>query len=567
MNATKFGDSVRKFSEGIGQVKAGEDRILELLGGFEQRLQDLTSRPAAGGVSHRNDVAKLVGQLKSKVHDSIQRWTQRLAEEAPVRMLSDKYGDRAVLLVFGKVNSGKSTFVNFLVDELQEAGASIRGFALEAGKEVDVPPLFSVGATETTARIQGVEVDDRLVFLDSPGLHSVTVENHELTKLFTDSADAVLWLSPSSSPGQVQELRDLKEEMRRKKPLLPVITKSDIRVEDWCEVTGSIMAEIRNKAHGVRKAQEDDVLARTLQLRLAGEVRPVISLSILAYEKSNRSDDALNEAGLETLYGCLSNLVDSANQYKIGKAEQVARNYIEEHVVGTIEQSVEPALNDVMDRSDLCIATLHSTRRKQVKDEVEAKALSKLRCIVDRHDGPGKKEEIARAISTAVTGNLAFALQRELTSYVDDVARAIVPVMELSPDELDDFEDIIMEVEQKKGAGIRSIVESLGGIGGAALGTLVFPGVGTTICGIAGGLAGDRIAKELVEDTEIVTESAGVSKGRLMISAHDRISRWIGTQVDAAIDALIGTIRSTTAVAVDVKEEIDRFKTDVEKCK
>ena len=49
-----------------------------------------------------------------------------------------------------------------------------------------------------------MELGLRLVFLDSPGLHSVTDKNGELTRRFTDSADAVLWLTPSTSPGQVQ---------------------------------------------------------------------------------------------------------------------------------------------------------------------------------------------------------------------------------------------------------------------------------------------------------------------------------------------------------------------------
>ena len=216
MNAEKFRESVKGFDRDFGRVRSGEQRLLERVRKLEQRLQDLMNREPATGVSQRHDAAKLVHELKSAINGAIRQWTEMLAAAAPVRGLSEKYEDRAILLVFGKVNSGKSTFVNLLVDELQRVGAGARGFALEAGEEIDVAVQFAVGATETTARIQGVEVDDRLVLLDSPGLHSVTEENHDLTKLFTDSADAVLWLTPSTSPGQVQELRDLTEELNRK---------------------------------------------------------------------------------------------------------------------------------------------------------------------------------------------------------------------------------------------------------------------------------------------------------------------------------------------------------------
>lgn len=264
MNAARFRESITAFDRGFGRVRADEDRLLGVVTQFERRLEALMSRESAAGVAQRHEAAKLTDELKSAMKNAIRRWTGDLAAAAPVRGLSEKYEDRAILLVFGKVNSGKSTFVNFLVDELQRAGASARGFALEAGKEIDASPQFAVGATETTARIQGVEVDNRLVLLDSPGLHSVTEENHDCTKLFTDSADAVLWLTSSRSPGQVHELQDLAEELSRKKPLLPVITASDQRVEvDWCEATASVIAEFRNKAAEVRKEQEDDVLSHS----------------------------------------------------------------------------------------------------------------------------------------------------------------------------------------------------------------------------------------------------------------------------------------------------------------
>ena len=572
MNAATFRQSVRRFSEGYGRAKDEESRLLASVEGFERRLQELTGADWAAGVSQQNDLSTLVNELNAAVSAAIQRWTVALAKRAPVTKLAERYADRAILLVFGKVNSGKSTFVNFLVDDLRHSGATVRGFKLQAGKEVEIDRHFAVGATETTARIQGFEVDERLLFLDSPGLHSVTKENHEHTKLFTDSADAVLWLSPSSSPGQVQELSDLKEEMERRKPLLPVITKSDIRVEDVCEATGSITAEIRNKSREVRKEQEDDVLGRTHRLGLTAEIKPVISLSTLAYEASCRSDDDRNDAGLGRLYDCLVEIVDSANRYKVGKAEQVVRNYINEDVIGRMSEGVEPALNDLKNRSDRRIEELDSTKRRQIKEEVEADALSNLSRIVDRHKDSKNRSKIADELSAAVTAKLAEAFHRELTDCVSDVADAMLPLLALSPDELDDFEDVTMEFKRKKGAAARSILSSIGGVGaaagGAALGTFLIPvpGVGTLIGsfvgGIVGGLGADRIGK-LFEDTEVVTENVAVSGGPLMMSAALLLRRRIATYVDTFIEAAIATVESTRSFAVSVNSEIERFKKEV----
>lgn len=570
MNSARFRESITAFDQRFGRVRAGEDRLLGEVTQFERRLEALMSRESAAGVSRHHEAGKLTEELKSAITNAITQWTGKLAAAAPVRELSKKYKDRAILLVFGKVNSGKSTFVNFLVDELQRAGARVRGFALEAGKEIDASPRFAVGATETTARIQGVEVDDRLVLLDSPGLHSVTEENHDRTKVFTDSADAVLWLSSSSSPGQVQELRDLTEELNRKKPLLPVITKSDVRVEDWCERTESITAEVRNKPAHDRKDQEDDVLSRTCQLGLKAEVRPVISISVFAYESADPSDDALDKAGLGRLYDCLVDLMDQANRYKIGKAEQVARNYIDEHVIRAIDQRVKPTVCDLVTRSDRRVTDLHGAKRQQITDDVKADAQSQLRRIVDRHRDSRNKKAITGELQDVVTGKLAEELRRELTQYTDDVAGALSPVVELSPDDLADFEDVTIDVERKTGAVPRSLSAALGGagaaVGGAALGTALFPGVGTVIGGvvgsIVGGLFGDGVGS-LFKKTEVVSENVGVSADRLLTDAQDVLDSKIAASVDTAVDAVIATIRASRTFAAEVDGEIDRFIREV----
>ena len=356
-----------------------------------------------------------------------------------------------------------------------------------------------------------------------------------------------------------------------------MITKSDMRVEDWCEATGGITAKIRNKADAVRKEQEDDVLSRTRQLGLKVEIKPVISISVLAYEKACRSDDARNEAGLDNLYECLIGLVDEAKRCKIGKAERVARTYIDEQVIGTIERLVKPKLNDLEALSDGRIRELDGAKRQQLKDDVGSDALSKLRRIVDRHKDNKNKKAIADELAAAITAKLAEAFHRELTRYVEEVARPAVALLALSPDDLDDFEDITIDIERKNGAIGRSLSASLGGAGGAAggaaagaaLGTLV-PGIGNVVGGVIGGilgglggsLAGGGIGI-LFENEEITSEPVGVSAARVLSSARRVLDSRIAKYVDTGIDAVIEIIRSTTAFAGQVNSEIDRFKKEV----
>ena len=576
MTAKEFRESVSKFDRGFSRVSDGEGRLLEAIKRFERRLQKLAINSSEAGISKRHEVAKLCDHLKSAIKNAIGQWTEDLADRAPVKRFSASHEDQAIVIVFGKVNDGKTTFVNFLADELQRAGASVRHFELRDGEEIDLAEAFAVGATETTARIQGVEVDHRLVLVDTPGLHSVTVENHDLTKLYTDSADALLWVTPSSSPGQVQELCALKAEVDRRKPLVPLITKSDERVEDWCDSTESITAETRNKTQEVRKAQERDVLCRTQKLGLTVEIRDVISISVFAYERAGRTDDARAEAGIDNLYKCLVSLVDEATRYKVQKAEQAARKFVDDQVLKIIDERVKKCAQEVITRSDDSIRELASGRRQRLKDEVETNVLSQLSRIVDQHKDSKNKGLIADDLRAFCNRKLTEAVLGEFAGYVNGVAGAVwllmaVPMTALSAGDLDDFEDVSFHFEQTKGAAGRSVSASLGSAGaaaaGAALGTAVFPGIGTVIGallgGVGGGFAGDGIGS-LFEHTEVVSEKVGVSTEALETSAHRALQRGIAKYVDSAIDALIETIRSTTAFAEEVNAEIDRFKKEVQ---
>ena len=110
----------------------------------------------------------------------------------------------------------------------------------------------------------------------------------------------------------------------------------------------------------------------------------------------------------------------------------------------------------------------------------------------------------------------------------------MLPLLALSSDEFGDFEDINTEFERKKGAAVRSVFASLGGAGGAVLGSLLLPGVGTILGSIVGGLVVHGIGK-LFEDTEVVIENIAVSDGPLVASVHRLMSRRIATYVDTYV--------------------------------
>ena len=576
MTVDDFLRSIRSFHEDFGEVKTREDRLLTALARFENTLTGFadTRVPVA-----RTEFAKLTDTLRSGIVRSVRKWTAGRQASAPVRKLSKRFQDRPIIFVFGKVNSGKSTFMNFLVDELERVGAETKGFVVTDGGVKSATARFETGVTETTNRIQGVEIDRCLALIDSPGLHSVTDANEELTKRYTDSTDAILWLSPSTSPGQVQELNDLNAELERKKPLQPVITKSDRIIETWCDDT-ELRRERRNKPACDRKAQEADVRERARQLGLARkmemEIRPVVSISTMAYSESNRSDADWEEAGLGTLFERLTKIVDDARRYKVEeKASQVVRNYIDNEVLGELNCSVVPRIKELTDESERRIASLERLKTGLVA-EVKASAMAALERIVDDHRGDQDVGAISRKFDTAINDGIAAVAKRELNEYVGDLAERLMSVKNLvsvSSDELGTFDEVYEEVEQIKGRAAQSISASVGSIGSAAAaGAIVgsvFPGVGTAIgaliagtLGILGMIGGNAVGSLFVE-TEKMSVRVGISPASIMEKAERKSDQVIYPKVDYMVESVVDLYRSTKRFAVAVSSEIEKFKGEI----
>lgn len=325
----------------------GERRLLEDWSSIVARTfaDARFDRLPALGESHA--LAPTVREVQELLTTSPDNWTRQWAQREPAQRLALSFDDKVMFLVFGKFNAGKSSLCNLLGERFAAHHRAVQHFHVEAGQLVIVDEPFQEGATETTARLQGVCLGDGVVLLDTPGLHSVTPDNAALTKSFTDSADAVLWLTSSTSPGQVQELDELALELHRDKPLLPVITRSDVLEED--EIDGEIVKQLRNKTAGNRQLQEEDVQLRArdklLQMDVAATVlRAPVSVSVHAARDGRLTEQALSESGFERLCEAVMQLVTPALVYKRRKPVEVLLHHLEEDVLGAIERTVQPAL-------------------------------------------------------------------------------------------------------------------------------------------------------------------------------------------------------------------------------
>ena len=567
---SKFLSAVGQFEIIASSTKASQDQLDEWRNGLETTLR--LDAPASGGLKKGSGLAKQVSAVRGAVEKSILDWSSQWEARAPARELADQFGDKAVLLVFGKVNAGKSSFCNFLVDRFIANGKKAQYFYLKGGKIEETSDRFVEGVTETTARIQGVFLDKDLVLLDTPGLHSVTEENGALTKRFTDSADAVLWLTSSASPGQVQELSELSLELRSGKPLLPVITKSDSVDSD--EVDGEIVRVLLNKSAENRQLQESDVNQRTLiklgQEKLnAGLLRAPLSVSAHKARENGSNPDVLATAGFARLYEALTNIVGEALVYKQGKAERMFLTHLDRDVLGALNEQVVPQLDNLMRDSKDAQATLDQSK-PQIASAVVREVLAALPGVLQKHEASRDVEAVSQSVSSVIHASLANEIKGSLAAYVVKVDKSLTRLATQA-----EFEDRAVEVETRKGAAARAATAGVSGfaggavgakggaIAGAALGSVV-PIVGTAAGATAGFfiglLAGSSLGAwfgdkggELFESTEIERRVVGIS--------YEKLQAALEADVRKKLPELAGHVIESC------RASIERIETDAERLK
>lgn len=572
--------STLNFFKALDQFQANVDHLAQQQGDLleqKEQLKKLISNSSQfnqKGLNKRSPLVRSIDSLRTSIEQTFHNWDNAVDNALPMKQLAEQYQDRIIFLIFGKVNAGKSSFANFIVS--QASDHQVKRFQFHQGKVeyLKQGEQFKEGFTETTATIQGVEIGKHLVLLDTPGLHSVTAVNGDLTRRFIDSADAVLWLTPSTSPGQVQELNDLKAELEKKKPLLPIITRSDCIDEDWCEDTQDIVNTVKNKTLENRKLQQNDVNARLLDFKISGSVglesaKQPLSISLHAFKHDIDAgvsrDLAFEQAGLSHLFVCLTALISEAASYKSVKAKQQMENFLKDHILLSLNQKIQPLVKQAQ---NLCDSTLKKLdfEEKNVANNVLITTEAEVFDLIEKHKATRNQKLLLGAVNDLINRKTNLELRKSLSDFSEKID---LVTHQLDEQQVKGFSDRTMDFKRVKGLVPQSLAGTggamAGAAGGAALGSIV-PGVGTliggAIGGILGGLAGSAAGSYFVE-TETITEVIGVESEELEQSLKEQITKSVPKTVQAALTQVRGQIHSVQRVCDGLNSEIQKFSKNV----
>ncbi|MCC2636574.1 MAG: GTP-binding protein HSR1-related protein [Moraxellaceae bacterium] len=553
-----FIEALSSFTARFDDIGAAEARLIPLR---EELIQGLRKTTSTSRLADDNELGKLAREVGRNITTIIEEVVGRWDAAAPMRELSSTFGDQVIILVFGKVNCGKSSFGNFVARQFTQE--KVQYFYLENGKLIDTEEEFAEGATETTARIQGVRLGQRLVLLDSPGLHSVTSENGDLTRRFTDSADVVLWVTSSVAPGQVQELDDLKDEIERGKPLLPVITKSDVNVED--EVDGAIISVLELKSETRRAGQEADVHARAsakLGAHATSLMSPV-SISVRYCRRNPERDGRFADSGMDLLFAQLANRVADAQTYKATKATRQVINYLENQVLGTIHDQLQPRIADLSRQASEQVKALDH-QRKTVARQVMADVLASLPMLIEKTKGQQDVVTLRHAISNVLVESINKRLQETLSQYLKNIDQILV---DLSSADIGSFTENSYDIRVVSGSGSRAAAAGAGAMLGAAVGTLVpIPVIGTFVGGLVGGWLGSKVGDRFVEE-RWETKVVGVTSEEILERVQSLLETIVPKEVNRVIDNCIESIDRLRGHAAELNEHITTFEERLKKAK
>ena len=257
-------------------------------------------------------------------------WNTKVAGREKGVKFRKGFEDSLLVFVNGKVKSGKSSLGNYIAwghtdpdDELKRQVAprlAPNYFSHEktdmAGGDTENEALlrceFRVGATEATSSIQGFKLPG-LTWVDSPGLHSVKVENEKLARDYVEHADLILYTMKSDSPGRESDLAEIKLLLGKEKKVLLLLTGSDDIEEDYDDEADCVVQTVVMKDTQRREKQRAYVREALEKICGAANIRNIEIVSFSArYAQLNADDSAaFSESGMGLLCETLHRIAQS----------------------------------------------------------------------------------------------------------------------------------------------------------------------------------------------------------------------------------------------------------------
>lgn len=581
---TAFLDALERVARDLSAFEAEVSQREEQAIATLQRLQEAFREPPR---SRGHAVAGLLDDSLSALARASARWGERLQAIIAGRRFIDHFDRHAIVLVYGKVNSGKSSLGNFLagldfsgmpgnpyesrpVAFLKHATADEPG-ALAEPAPMD-PPSFPTQGTECTREIQTFQLGG-LAWVDTPGIHSMTAANQALARQYVDHAELVVFLSSSDAPCRASDMLELQELLVRKaKPVLMLVSRFDEAEEDVDEC-GQIVRRLIPKTERSRREQSqwlrEQLQGANLDGRIEGAGEAFVSV-YLAREAIRTGDAVLFEhSGMNDLYAKLARvLTEEATRLKQQAPRRRFDALLDELLAGeSVEQpgavtatASEEApdsiirLNQRFEELDAAIATarrelesLGPEIARRVRARVTPRIEGHIRQAAEAVErGGGRSSDLQARVTEETAAVFQAVLEEEVkrvlkafevgvAGQMGAFAGVTLPEVEAKYDQVTISEEVYYRrVGNAVGGGVLGIVgTAVGGMIAGPLGAIVGGALGTMAGSAAGGEAGSAMA-----GTRTASVQVGTNGDAVLGAVLDQLSRNIPREAELTLRAI-----------------------------
>ena len=585
---SKIDSLVRGIKMSDANIADKRDRVNAILDKLSNRTSEILSN---NHLSKNKGLSEFITKIDTQISASIESWENTYRQLLDASALRDNFKDSFILIIYGKVKSGKSTLANFIAD-YSGAKPDFFRYDVETGglRELNGGRL-KVDDLECTDCIQGFKIPG-LTVIDTPGLHSLTKANEELAKKYIGAADAVLYPMSSDSVCRHSEMKELAELIELGKSFFLVLTKSDDTEDD--EVDGELVEKIVNLSDE-RRINIEEYTRKEVAAKLNSDIKngllgDIISVSVKKAVDSDIGEEEWEKSNIPCFYKMLSeNLLP---QSKIETVERLFSSTLASMIKPENDKSLCEIRSNVTDFRKFVISKSVelADMERSLKNACLIRARSEISRILaetkKQHSGSERAAKIAKSVNEIVSKELGKKVKSLLENLADGIERTI-PCFTLNNDSLSEFLEIKKKTERIKVAN-KHLTSGVGGAAGGGLGAWggaelgaaigsIFPGPGTIIGGIVGAIGGGLLgsffgsgvgkacSKSTFKDVVV-----GDNYDEVIINATAKSAEMVKQHISESLEFLrqnlLKPIEDTmNSVEVEIDKAIEEIKQEVKK--
>ena len=418
-------NSQTKFSDIKNEADRRNNAVKECISRFESGIRAVMSKPLN---IKDSELQEIVHRQISELDILLKKVAASIEATRKGMQFIKEYEDSFNVAVFGKVKAGKSYTGNFIMGNvIRELGIHTsydrpecpdtitvidKGRKSTRDKLAEIKDKtgargFAVGVNETTSTIQIFRLGG-MVWVDTPGIGSVTLENEELAKNFVDNVDLIVYMSHSDFAGTKQDFDEMRALHNRKKRFLLLLTQSDTTALDY--ENGRVVKKLAPKSEADRSSMEDYVCetltANGIKMDRGSEVLTISTK--LALEGLKRNDEAMFDASsMKKFFEVLESITQN-DAAKLKLATPSGR-------IDTMIDEITSALQEADSKLTEHMKSLEDTRTKlsERNDYLQSKMLNE--CMSAITETVTQK---AREVESGGAGITGEDLQRIVSSKI-----------------------------------------------------------------------------------------------------------------------------------------------------